>query len=270
MSASTAHRRAGARSTVLAPAFTLVELLVVIGIIALLVAILIPALSKAKERANEVKCQSNMRQLMTAWLMFANDHKGHLPGNWFDMQQKDADQRDWLFGGSGAITNAPQEGTIFRYTSRNAGIYRCPGRPDIRVGIGGPYVSNGRFDYPSSLLFTGALVSKVPSSARFKYPARNRDVSVAVPLIVEEGSEFINSSNMDGGHSNVDPMSTHHRGGSYYTSVDGSVHYFRPKVRPSDKTESPTSWDWYVRSPGGSEIPMGYFDGVTWGWFNRQ
>src|SRR5215218_4768656 len=59
--------------------FTLVELLVVIGIIAILMAILMPALSRAKDKARQVQCASNERQLYMMCLMFAQDHKGHLP-----------------------------------------------------------------------------------------------------------------------------------------------------------------------------------------------
>src|SRR5258708_40121630 len=60
-------------------AFTLVELLVVIGIIALLIAILLPALSKARAQGNWVKCQSNMKQLFTGYLMYTQDNKGYMP-----------------------------------------------------------------------------------------------------------------------------------------------------------------------------------------------
>jgi prepilin-type N-terminal cleavage/methylation domain-containing protein/prepilin-type processing-associated H-X9-DG protein len=64
-------------------AFTLVELLVVIGIIALLVAILLPSLSRARESAKGVACLSNLRQMATAAQAYANEHGGSYPIAYF-------------------------------------------------------------------------------------------------------------------------------------------------------------------------------------------
>jgi prepilin-type N-terminal cleavage/methylation domain-containing protein len=60
-------------------AFTLVELLVVVGIIAVLVAILLPALQKARRQAEAIACQSNLRQLYIAFVGYANENHGRIP-----------------------------------------------------------------------------------------------------------------------------------------------------------------------------------------------
>jgi prepilin-type N-terminal cleavage/methylation domain-containing protein len=80
-------------------AFTLVELLVVIGIIAVLISILLPTLSKSRKQAYRVQCMSNQRQLMQAILMYAQSFKGSLP---------DSTQRGSYYGSNRVYNSAAE------------------------------------------------------------------------------------------------------------------------------------------------------------------
>ena len=62
-----------------APAFTLIDLLVVIAIIAILAALLLPALTKSKAKAQGIMCMNNMRQLTLAWIQYAHDNNDRIP-----------------------------------------------------------------------------------------------------------------------------------------------------------------------------------------------
>jgi prepilin-type N-terminal cleavage/methylation domain-containing protein/prepilin-type processing-associated H-X9-DG protein len=91
--------------------FTLVELLVVIGIIALLIAILLPALNKARKQANEVACGSNLRQMGLANMMYVNEH-GYYPG---DIAQK-----------TGGAIFAVWPASLRLYMNGNQNVFLCP------------------------------------------------------------------------------------------------------------------------------------------------
>jgi prepilin-type N-terminal cleavage/methylation domain-containing protein/prepilin-type processing-associated H-X9-DG protein len=108
-------------------AFTLVELLVVIGIIAILVAILLPVLNRAREGGFRVQCLSNVRQVGLAFMLYANDNKGRLPK---DPASIGAGPRwsDWIYWQERGTTRKLDESIVVRYlgTPVNANLLRCP------------------------------------------------------------------------------------------------------------------------------------------------
>ena len=122
-----------------APAFTLIELLVVIAIIAILAALLLPALSNAKIKAQATYCMNNEKQMTLAWVMYADDYDQKLVPNVGDGQGIYYVPTDsWCYGN---VSSLPDEiNTIWLTTSllwpytKSISVYKCPGDPGNPAG----------------------------------------------------------------------------------------------------------------------------------------
>jgi prepilin-type N-terminal cleavage/methylation domain-containing protein/prepilin-type processing-associated H-X9-DG protein len=127
-------------------AFTLVELLVVIGIIALLISILLPALNKARASARTVECAARMRQLTTACVMYSIDWKGAMPPMvvWTDNVHW---QRPTIFPAGGESFLTPYFGKKQVNTIAAARLYVCPDlqNTDPNANSGYSFRYNGYF-----------------------------------------------------------------------------------------------------------------------------
>lgn len=133
--------------------FTLIELLVVIAIIAILAAMLLPALTAAKQRAQSVQCMSNTHQILVAWMMYPDDHKDVLPPNdypyltsYWTYGNKDQ-LRNWVVGtmassfdaDTGPAQRGPKEledpnSLISPYLMKNWRVFHCPADHLINPG----------------------------------------------------------------------------------------------------------------------------------------
>jgi len=136
-------------------AFTLIELLVVIAIIAILAAMLLPVLDRAKERARTAYCLNNMKELQLAYRMYVDDNNDFLPLNATGGILNGIPS--WITNGVATVLfDGIRAGVLYQY-NQNVKVYVCPGNIVRTVATQGTDVLKARTEYGNSSIVSGTL-----------------------------------------------------------------------------------------------------------------
>ena len=211
--------------------FSLVELMVVIGIIAMLIALLLPSLSKARAHAQTVACTSNLHQVALAMFAYSLDYKV-LPGTVVD----GATNLDWAGRNNAIYLANPSKyshpfltSVLHRYLGTDR-ILTCPmiDRP------------NHFYDYTMVMRMAGA---KTTLRWPVGYPSDPANAASPekffpqMPVLIEEHQKFYNTVYDDGSWGNKDQFTTRHGGKANVAYLDGSVGLFAAPHGPKDAVE---------------------------------
>ena len=224
-----------------AKGFTLIELLVVIAIIGVLAAMLLPALSRAKQQAQGVQCISNLRQVQTAWQVYTMDHGERFPlnngqgeaagnpnlpawvGGWLDYREDNRDNTN-----SAILVDPKVYGGIGEYIG-NPGVFKCPA--DKSWAVNGGERRNRVRSYSMNYYFgpSGTAVSSFSFWVYFKPADLGLPQPAQLILLMDEhedsigGSAFVNSvGQLERGYLSALP-SGRHNGANPISYADGHV-----------------------------------------------
>ncbi len=166
--------------------FTLIELLVVIAIIAILAAILFPVFARAREKARQASCLSNMKQWGLAWMQYATDYDDRLGGAYHMAYGNDPSALPWY--------------TVLQPYVKNDQIYYCPSAPDQRPGYGfnwrGVGYQIGRADrLDRGFMYTGLPLAEIEHPSELvlmgdSYGCGGDPLTLYTPYLYQEANRY--------------------------------------------------------------------------------